>query len=466
MALNPFFLQGSPGEQRLIQDLINEQLQIYGVEVSYIPRKFVRKETISAEVISSQFDDNFLLEAYLLNYEGYTGSGDILTKFGMSLRDELTIVISKERFEDFISPFLLSMSEEEILASTRPREGDLVYFPLGKRLFEVKFIEHEQPFYQLGKTYVYEIKCELFEYEDEVINTSEEEIDTLIQEKGYITTLNLIGIGTTATAQPILNTGYVKNIYINDDGYGYKKTPIVTFSPSPVNGGTASAVAITTSVGNAKSIKEILFTSAGFGYTVAPTVTITGGGGVGAAVTCDIEKNSYGIIAINVINGGAGYSTPPLISIQPPPGIGSTASSVSYVGTANTISSIKMINPGSGYNLSSPPTITVSSPSIITGIGNYIYNEVVVGSISGTKARVKSWDASLKRLKISYVGIDTNTTGFIRGESVVGSSSSAIYSISSYIDYDIYDKYSQNLDIQNESNSILDYSESNPFGYY
>ena len=171
MSLNPFFLQGAQSEQRLIQDLINEQLQIYGVEVTYIPRKFVRKQTIIKEVQSSKFDDNFSLEAYVNTYEGYSGAGDVLTKFGVSLRDEVTLTISKERFEDFISPFLDAEDDDEIELVTRPREGDLVYFPLGQRLFEIKFVEHEKPFYQLGKTYVYEIQCELFEYEDEVIDT-------------------------------------------------------------------------------------------------------------------------------------------------------------------------------------------------------------------------------------------------------------------------------------------------------
>ena len=205
MALNPFFLQGSPAEQRLVQDLINEQLKIYGVEVTYIPRKFVRKQSIIEEIQSSKFDDNFLLEAYVNNYDGYSGAGDILTKFGMSLRDELELVISKERFEDFISPFLNPIDQNEIEIGSRPREGDLVYFPLGQRLFEVKFVEHEQPFYQLGKNYVYQLKCELFEYEDEVIDTSVEEIDTQIQDQGYIATLNLIGVGRTATATAVIN---------------------------------------------------------------------------------------------------------------------------------------------------------------------------------------------------------------------------------------------------------------------
>ena len=218
MALNPFFLQGSSGEQRLIQDLINEHLKIYGVDVIYIPRKFVRKQTIIREIQSSKFNDNYAIEAYINNYDGYTGQGDILSKFGVSLKDELSLVISKERFEDFISPFLETNNDDEIVLSSRPREGDLVYFPLGERLFEVKFVEHEVNFYQLGKLYMYELKCELFEYEDEVIDTSIEEIDTQIKDEGYITTLQLIGTGSTATATATINTGYVRQIFLNNDG--------------------------------------------------------------------------------------------------------------------------------------------------------------------------------------------------------------------------------------------------------
>ena len=169
MALNPFFLQGSSSEQRLVQSLINEQLKMYGVEVTYIPRKLINVDNIFTEVESSKFDDNYSIEAYVNTYEGYAGGGDILTKFGMSLKDEVTLTISKERFEDFISPFLAAEPDSEVPLSTRPREGDLIYFPLGQRLFEVKFVEHEDPFYQLGKNYVYQLKCELFEYEDEVI---------------------------------------------------------------------------------------------------------------------------------------------------------------------------------------------------------------------------------------------------------------------------------------------------------
>ncbi len=420
MALNPFFLQGSDQEQRLVQDLINEQLQIYGVEITYIPRKYVNRRTIIEEVNASKFDDNFTIEAYVNTFEGYGGQGDILTKFGMSLRDELVVSISKERFEDFIAAFLTALPDDEIDVDTRPREGDLIYFPLGGRLFEVKFVEHEQPFYQLGKNYIFELKCELFEYEDEVIDTDIEEIDTQIQDTGFITTLNLIGSGTTATAVASLSqpTGYIREIFLNNDGSGYTQVPTVAISTSP-SGVNASAVAITTSVGGIKSIERIVLTNTGSGYTTPPIITIVGGNGVGAAATCSIETTLKGIKNFTVTGNGVGYGATPSVTIT---GIGSDAlitGSAKAVGEAlinadNQVSSIRIINPGIGYT--QVPTVTLGDPSLITGIGTYYLNEIVTGQTSGTTARVKSWDLDTKVLKVSNVGIGTTISGFIPGE--------------------------------------------------
>ena len=296
MALNPFFLQGTASEQRLVQDLINEHLQFHGVEVTYIPRKYVNRKTIIEEVQTSQFDDNFSIEAYVNNFDGYSGAGDILTKFGVSVRDELTLTISKERFEDFIAPFMAGQDDgtdtSELPTPTRPREGDLVYFPLGQRLFEVKFVEHEDPFYQLGKNYVFQLKCELFEYEDEVIDTTIQEIDTQVQDEGYITTLNLVGAGRTATATAVINgsvnSGYINKIFLNNDGSGYTSVPSIGIATSPTGniGDNAEAVGFLTTKGGVTSVEKILITKAGAGYTVAPTITISGGGGTGAAATC------------------------------------------------------------------------------------------------------------------------------------------------------------------------------------
>ena len=127
MALNPFFLQGSQSEQRLVQELINEQLKMYGVDVTYLPRKVVNRDSIFREIESSKFDDSYTLEAYVNTYEGYSGQGDVMSKFGLSIKDELTLTISRERYEDFITPFLESETDSEIVLSNRPREGDLVY---------------------------------------------------------------------------------------------------------------------------------------------------------------------------------------------------------------------------------------------------------------------------------------------------------------------------------------------------
>ena len=417
MALNPFFLQGSQSEQRLVQSLINEQLKIYGVEVTYIPRKFVRKQTIIKEVQSSAFDDNFLLEAYVNTYEGYGGQGDIMTKFGVSLRDELTLTISKERFEDFISPFL--ESDEDYELSTRPREGDIIFFPLGARLFEVKFVEHEEPFYQLGKNYVYQLKCELFEYEDEVIDTGIDIIDSQLEDIGYITTLQLIGSGTTATANAQINPsnrGYIREIVLNDDGSGYSSTPNVAISTAPFGAGNvdATAVAITTTRAGIFSIDRILLTNAGAGYTTAPLVTITGGGGVGAAATAAVELSNFGIVDFTLSNNGIGYASKPTVTIT---GVSSSPASAEVNLLAdNTISDIFLKNAGIGYTVT--PTVTISNPSLISGVGNFERGEIVKGMSSGIEARVKEWDTDTKILKISNVGIGTTTKAFVLGETI------------------------------------------------
>ena len=382
MALNPFFLQGSSAEQRLIQSLVNEQLKMYGVEVTYLPRKIVNKDTIFTEIQSSTFNDNFSIEAYVNTYEGHGGAGDILTKFGVSLKDELIITISKERFEDFISPFLVSMPSSEIEISSRPREGDLIYFPLGKRIFEVKFVEHEKPFYQLGKNYVYELRCELFEYEDEMggwetATAITEEIDEVLESQGYITTLKLISIGSTATVGVTTSTGYIRKISLTNDGYGYTQVPTVAISTAPPGGTDATAVAITSATNNVFSVNEILLTNPGSGYTVAPTVsivsagqTITGVGyttyGVGAAATAILVTSSAGISGVTINSGGSGYPSAPTITFATPLfGIGAAATAT--VSAAGTVTDTTITNGGNFYIPSSPPTVTFSAP---TGGGN------------------------------------------------------------------------------------------------
>ncbi|MBA41970.1 MAG: hypothetical protein CMC69_01905 [Flavobacteriaceae bacterium] len=470
MALNPFFLQGTSSEQRLTQDLINEHLKIYGVEVTYIPRKYVNTTSIIEEVQSSKFDDNFAIEAYVNTYEGYGGQGDVLTKFGMSIRDEVTLTISKERFEDFIAPFMAGLDDgpggnEEITLATRPREGDLVFFPLGSRLFEVKFVEHEDPFYQLGKNYVYQLKCELFEYEDEVIDTSIDAIDTVVQDDGYISTLKLVGVGRTAEVAASIGTGYVREIFLNNDGSGFTSPPIITFSDSPSNQ-PARGVGILTTRANITSIEKILMTSAGAGYNTPPIITISGGGGTGAAATCSIETVYNGVINFNVLDGGVGYGTEPSIAVTQP-GAGTTAVGIASIGTAGSDQVIKSVyigDPGRGYV--STPNVTVAGPPSLAGVGTFIFNEVIKGSRSGTEARVKSWDQDTNILLISNVGIGSTVSGFFTGELIVGQESNSSYSLASYNSDDANDKYNDGDEFEFNADQILDFTESNPFGNF
>ena len=486
MALNPFFLQGTASEQRLVQDLVNEHLQFHGVEVTYIPRKYVNRKTIIEEVQTSQFDDNFAIEAYVNNFDGYSGAGDILTKFGVSVRDELMLTISKERFEDFIAPFMAGQDDgtdsSELPTPTRPREGDLVYFPLGQRLFEVKFVEHEDPFYQLGKNYVYQLKCELFEYENEVIDTSIDTIDTQVQDEGFITTLNLVGTGRTATATAqisgTVNSGYIREIFLNNDGAGYTSVPNIGITSSPTGqvGDNAEAVGFLTTKGGVTSLEKILLVSAGAGYTVAPTITITGGGGAGAAATASLVTSGLGVLRINVTDGGVGYSTAPTVTIQAPTpsGISTVAvgiASIRRVGNNeftvgnDVVSAILLEDAGRGY--SSQPTVTISDPPVISAQGNFIFNEIVRGERSRAEGRVKEWDYDNALLKVSNVSIgSTVPSGFFPGETVVGQDSGASWMVQVYTHDDTYDKYTVNDEFESLGDNLLDFTESNPFGTF
>ena len=462
MALNPFFLQGSKGEQGLVQDLVNEQLRMYGIECHYIPRKLVTSSTIMKEVTESKFEQAFPLETYLMNTDGYAGQGDILTKFGVRVTDEATFVISKERFEESVAPFL--EQDDEYTLSNRPKEGDLIFFPLGKRMFEIKFVEHERPFYQLQKNYVYQLQCELFEYEDEVIDTNVNSIDKVVQTDGYIARLILSDVGSTATANATLNFGAVQQIFVQNDGYGYLAAPTVSISTSP--GVDATAVAIMTErsgIGTAKSIDRILLINPGGGYIGIPTVTVPGTGIATAGIT---TLGSVGIVTIT--SGGSGYTTTPNVAITTAPS-GGTDASAEAVMVGGTISAIRISNAGSGYV--SAPTITIGAATSI-GDGNYIFNETVqVSSDSSETARVKVWDADSRTLDVSML----TKMQFQVGEKIKGLESGAEYVILS-VSYDQpndypneeygANQYNDNANFESEADAILDFSEGNPFGTF
>ena len=428
------------------------------------------------ENVLARFDDNFILEAYVQNYEGFAGSGDLMTKFGIRTTDELTLVISRERYEDFITPFYATNPTEELLV-TRPKEGDLIYFPLSDSLFEIKFVEHENPFYQLGKNYVYELKCELFEYEDEVINTSVEEIDDNVQDIGYIANITFVGAGATAAVTAGLVNGAVNQIIMINDGYGYSSPPAVAISTSPIGLSTANAtaVAITTTAGAGSttySIKEVLIINPGYGYTLPPTITFSGAGGSGADARVGIATTgSIQIPNLSISTVGSNYVTAPVVSISTSP-VGLTtanATAIAVVSAAGTISAIRFTNTGFGYT--EAPIITIANPSSLgIATGNFFINEVIRGESSLSTARVKSWDADTKILKISNIAdqfrIGEVLTGTATTISNPGMGSTGRYVIKSVQYEDQYDEYAENIVIESEADDILDFTEINPFGEF
>lgn len=473
--LNPFFQQGTREEQSLIQDLINEQLRMYGVEIYYMPRKYVTEKTIIKEVIESKFDNAYPIEAYVENFDGYGDNTTILSKFGIQATNEITLIVSKERFEEYISPLI--RNKDNIKLSTRPKEGDLIYFPLGDRLFEIKFVEHEKPFYQLQKNYVYELRCELFRYEDEIIDTGVDEIDDTLEGTegfdgneifvGRTQTLTLIGAGATATAAASIVNGGIRFITVTNRGGGYTSTPTVAISSAPSGGITGIATAIM--IGGvvacndnvnpaAKSVQAVQLINAGTGYTTTPGVRFIGGGGSGAAATATIGNGIVGVVSIT--SGGSGYSSSPIISFTNEVFVSGastvSAAATAVVSTAGTITAIRVTNAGLGYSFA--PTIVIQTP-YSSGIGTFLFNEVVTGSVSGTTARVRKWNAVTSELEISNV-----TGSFVSGETVVGTASSASYEIRK-VDTNINeDGYSQNDIIETEADQIVDFSEFNPFG--
>lgn len=482
MSLNSYFLQGSPGEQDLIQQLINEQIQIYGVDVYYLPRKIFKTDDIIKEIQSSKFDDSFLIEAYVNNVDGYAPDSDIMTKFGLRLKNEINLTISRERFENFISPFLEGISsgirEGRITGFTfgdlitRPKEGDLIYFPLGERLFEIKKVEHEKPFYQLGSLYTYDLSCELFEYENEFVDTSIAEIDNQLKEEGYITTIDLVGVAQTATATVGVSSGRVAEIFLNNDGSGFTSAPTITFSDAPVGGHNASAIAITTERANITSILRLEMTNAGAGYTEAPTISISGGGGSGAAATCSIST-TFGVQQVVVGAAGTGYSASPTITIDAPPSGINTAvlNPIFNTSIGAGINTVRILNSGIGYT-SGPISLEFSGPT--SGIGTFYYNETVTGQSSGITAVVKDFDAGVRVSAagtVTIIGetklrVSLNTGQFFEGETIVGGSSTATYIVKTH-DLDSHDQPSDsNEEIELEADSLLDFSESNPFGEY
>ncbi len=311
----------------------------------------------------------------------------------------------------------------------------------------------------MQKNYVYELRCELFRYEDEVIDTNVEYIDDNIQNQGNIQTLTLVGAAATATAVANFLNGGIRFVRITNRGSGFSTSPRVAISSAPTGGLTA--VGIATMIGNlidcngtsSLKVQGVEIVNSGYGYTVAPNIAFIGGGGSGVAATAVIGDGIVGVVTIT--NGGSGYFSPPTVTFSSP-GIGTTAIGYAVVSSAGTITQIRLKDAGIGYT--SSPTITISSPGS-TGIGTFVFNEVVTGSSSGTTARVNSWNSLTNTLEVFIL-----SGSFTSGETITGSKSGASYKLRTYRTDDLVNPYPQNDVIEEEADKVIDFSEINPFG--
>ena len=267
---NVYFSHGTRNEQYLIEDLIIESLKIYGQEYFYIPRTLISKYEILGEDRLSQFKSSFPIEMYFENVDALDGQGAFIQKFGLMIEQSATLVVARRRWEQLVGRY------GQTIIPNRPCEGDLIYFPLTKGLFEIKFVKHQDPFYQLGKLYVYKLQVELFQYASEQIDTGIAAVDAFETLKTY---------NTNTTRNP----GRVTSITMNSFGSGFTSVPTVSISSATGSGAAATAVLGTGA--NAGKVIAVNVTEGGTGYQVAPVISFVGGGGTGAIATANIEVN-------------------------------------------------------------------------------------------------------------------------------------------------------------------------------
>ena len=188
MARNIYFSDAIRSEQKLYENIIIESLKMYGQDVYYLPRTIVNENRILGEDVSSKFSNSYKIEMYIENTEGFDGEGDLFTKFGVEIRDEATFIVSRRRWNTTVGRV------DNEIDGERPREGDLIFLPLSKSMFEVMHVEHEQPFYQLANLPTFKMRCQLFEYSGEDLDTDLTTIDTIEQTNAYEFDMVLSGV--------------------------------------------------------------------------------------------------------------------------------------------------------------------------------------------------------------------------------------------------------------------------------
>lgn len=284
MARNFYFSEKIRSEQNLYEDLVIEALKIYGQDIYYLPRHIVNEDMLLGDDPTSKFPSSHKIEMYIENSEGFDGEGDLFTRFGVEIRDEATFVVSKSRFKTQVNRMAGSGIDLD-----RPTEGDLIYLPLTNKMFEIRMVEHEQPFYQLENLPVFKMRCTLFEFGGEDFDNQVKDIQDIETDNAYLYKVSMIAPKKATASLTQNDSNTVTTISLTQGGTYYTTPPTMLF-----NGGTADSAGIATATATVAdgAVNAITLTSGG-GYTTDSAVTIQfiGGSAIDSAYNIGDEVN-------------------------------------------------------------------------------------------------------------------------------------------------------------------------------
>lgn len=448
---------GRNTERHLIQDLVDEQIKLFGADVFYVPRKIIADNPIDG-AIYSKFNQSYMIEMMFVNVEGFGSPSDFISKFGLKVTDEVTFIVSRRRWEQSANPAL------NLNVDGRPNEGDLIYFPLTEGLYEIKYVEKRNPFYQLGDIYFYTLTAEIYEMGEDKFDTGIDEIDDIEAENTFVTTLNLQSERVQATGTPVMNGTLVADITMTNTGKGYNAPPTVTITPT--NGGNG-AIAQTYIVNG--SVIDIDMSNVGSGYTTPPTVTIE-------APPMPIDF----IVGEHVVSGSfAQRGTPRTwtssdqkIYVSRLPGYDPTFATTTQVKYFYWKFEDLRLNYIYTYK-GTTATTTIGEFYYDTTNNRYVINAYLPTTTSGSQARiyelssnviaeVADWNGSTEELRIM-----NKTKDFLPNDVIRGVNSNAIWKLQQFTTIDdANSNYDENKYIEDQADDIIDWGEINPFGDY